>query len=285
MNDYLSPVEMPKVDFDSPMATVLFQLERFRGDASPVTTPTPWLSQIAALSGSAAPADLPCDGNIDEQFICGLRKLLPGDYGAEYRRIDYVHGLMWDLSRFLGEKCAPQYDFLKMAVAFRRFLWISPFVTENDGVAVLLGMAMLRRLLGCRPPLFEPSKVFDVTAPDDREGLTRRCETLLQNLLGELRRTAKYYSVDCVRDEILAPALKAVVDRRAVTSEEARALAIAVEKPEISAQELECVWQDRFLRSRSIRKMLDAGFFVALKDGGRKYTLNLEPFFTRFVAL
>lgn len=285
MNDYLSPVEMPKVDFDSPMASVLFRLERFRGAASPVTTPPPWLSQIAALSGAATDG-IPAAGDIDEEFIGGLRKSLPGDYGAEYRRIDYVHGLMWDLSRFLKEKCAPQYDFLKMAVAFRRFLWISPFVTENDSVAVLLGMAMLGRLLEGRPALFEPSKVFDVTAPDDREGLTRRCETLLRNLLGELRRTAKYYSVDCVRDEILAPALKAVVDRRAVTSEEARALAIAVEKPEFQAQDLECVWQDRFLRSRSIRKMLDAGFFVALKDGGRKYTLNLERLnFTKFVAL
>ncbi|WP_290742650.1 hypothetical protein [Fibrobacter sp. UBA4309] len=282
MNDYLSPVEMPKVDFDSPMATVLFQLERFRGGASPVTTPTPWLSQIADLSGSAVPAGLPCDGNIDEEFICGLRKSLPGDYGAEYRRIDYVHGLMWDLSRFLGEKCAPQYDFLKMAVVFRRFLWISPFVTENDAVAVLLGMAMLRRLLGGRPVLFEPSKVFDVGAPDDREGLTRRCEALLRNLLGELHRTSRYYSVDCVRDEILAPALKAVVDRRAVTSEEARALAIAVQKPEFQAQDLECVWQDRFLRSRSIRKMLDAGLILAQKDGGRKYTLNLGALGVQF---
>ena len=282
MNDYLSPVEMPKVDFDSPMATVLFQLERFRGGASPVTTPTPWLSQIAALSGSAVPAGLPCDGNIDEVFICGLRKSLPGDYGAEYRRIDYVHGLMWDLSRFLGEKCAPQYDFLKMAVVFRRFLWISPFVTENDAVAVLLGMAMLRRLLGGRPVLFEPSKGFDVSAPDDREGLTRRCEALLRNLLGELHRTSRYYSVDCVRDEILAPALKAVIDRRAVTSEEARALAIAVQKPEFQAQDLECVWQDRFLRSRSIRKMLDAGLILAQKDGGRKYTLNLGALGVQF---
>lgn len=276
MSYFLDPVEMPRVSFDSPVVGLVLRLERLRHVFAVATTPRPWLAQLdqglaASLDDFACLEGLP-EFSLGEDFIRAVRGTLPGDYGREYRHMDYIPGLMWDLERFLKCDFGPQYDFLKIAVVFRRFLEISPFVTENEAVARRFAVALVRR---CIPgAIFDSSKVFaaDGSVAGDMGVF---CERVLQNLAEALESTVKLLDLAHVRQEILEPSVRALERRRLVNRDEMRAILVAAEKPEFGAQDLAHIWADPFLRSRCIRKMIDAQFFTPLKEGGRRYMLNL----------
>lgn len=123
--------------------------------------------------------------------------------------------------------------------------------------------------------LVDFSVAFADDDPENKLGVLARCESTLRSLYGELARATNFARVDYVRSELLEPALQNLESRRLVSEKELAALKVAVTVPEFSAQDLAGVWADQFLRSRSIRKMLEAGLIVPTKTGGRKYTLNI----------
>ena len=274
MSGYFEPLQMPEVSFSSPIASILFELERIRGGWESAGLPEPWNLQILEMLGAndvlGAPASL------DEEYLCGLRRHVGGEYGGEYRHLDYIPGLVRDLLRFADEPFPPQYDFLKAAVVFRRLLWISPFVTGNTEVARMLAAALVRRALP--GALFDSAKVFEDGDCDNRKGRDYWYARILGNLVEQLRLARRLRDADSLRRDVLEPAVKELCRTRAVTRDETRALEVALEKPEISAQDLAGIWADQFLRSRSIRKMLEAGFLRPVREGARKYTLNFSNF-------
>lgn len=278
MNSFFEPLEMPRIDFDSPVVSVLLRLERLRGSFARVTAPLPWLRQLGLLPGNGAASSdaavLP-DCEIDEGLVRNIRCELPGDYGREYRRMEYIPGLMWDLFQFLKREFPPQYDFLKVAVVYRRFLKISPFVTENRAVAGRLAEIMTARAIP--GAFFDSAKVFG-EFDEEQLNVVDFCEGVLRSLETELSKTFRLLDAGFVKREIVEPAVQALERRRLATRDELRSIAVAVEKPEFSAQDLSGIWADQFLRSRNIRKMLEAGFIIPVKDGGRKYSLNLSRF-------
>ena len=286
MSGYFEPLQMPEVEFSSPIASILFELERIRGGWGTAGLPDPWNVQILeALGANDGPAGNP-DGNscgspgapasLDEEYLSGLRRHVGGEYGGEYRHLDYIPGLVRDLLRFADESFPPQYDFLKAAVVFRRFLWISPFITGNTEVARMLAAALVRRVLP--GALFDAAKVFEDGDSENRKGLDYWCARILGNLAEQLRLAHRLRDADSLRRDVLEPAVRELCRTRAVTRDETRALEVALEKPEFSAQDLAGIWADQFLRSRSIRKMLEAGFLRPVREGARKYTLNFSNF-------
>jgi Fic family protein len=265
---------MPGVEFSSPIASILFELERIRGGWGTAGLPDPWNVQILEALGANDGPDSPA--SLDEEYLCGLRRHVGGEYGGEYRHLDYIPGLVRDLLRFADESFPPQYDFLKAAVVFRRFLWISPFITGNTEVARMLAAALVRRALP--GALFDAAKVFEDGDSENRKGLDYWCARILGNLAEQLRLAHRLRDADSLRRDVLEPAVRELCRTRAVTRDETRALEVALEKPEISAQDLSGIWADQFLRSRSIRKMLEAGFLRPVREGARKYTLNFSNF-------
>jgi hypothetical protein len=275
MSEYFEPLQMPEVSFSSPIASILFELERIRGGWGSAGLPDPWNVQILeALGANDGPAEN--SASLDEEYLRGLRRHVGGEYGGEYRHLDYIPGLVRDLLRFADESFPPQYDFLKAAVVFRRFLWISPFITGNTEVARMLAAALVRRALP--GSLFDAAKVFEDGDCENRKGLDYWCERILGNLAEQLRLARRLRDADSLRRDVLEPAVRELCRTRAVTRDETRALEVALEKPEFSAQDLAGIWADQFLRSRSIRKMLEAGFLRPVREGARKYTLNFSNF-------
>lgn len=276
--------------------------DAFAGGASGLSsgcgTPEVWLSQFREIAGArwsaagvpvgaspvpvdstaSAPVDLTAaaPAPIDEDFIRSLHRSFAGESGGNYRHPEYIPGLMWDLARFLRIRHPAQFDFLKVALVFRRLLWIHPFPAGNAQVARALAYAMLSPVLGERIVcLLDPAAALVDDDPDNGCGLPKGCEMFLQGLAKDLGRVVPLVCADHVRRNVLAPALRELAEARAVTPEESAALAVALRKPEFQAQDLAPVWGDQFLRSRSIRRMLEAGFIRPTKAGGRKYTLDI----------
>lgn len=274
MSGYFESLQMPEVEFSSPIASILFELERIRGGWGTAGLPDPWNVQILEALGANDGPDSPA--SLDEEYLSGLRRHVGGEYGGEYRHLDYIPGLVRDLLRFADESFPPQYDFLKAAVVFRRFLWISPFITGNTEVARMLAAALVRRALP--GALFDAAKVFEDGDSENRKGLDYWCARILGNLAEQLRLAHRLRDTDSLRRDVLEPAVRELCRTRAVTRDETRALEVALEKPEFSAQDLAGIWADQFLRSRSIRKMLEAGFLRPVREGARKYTLNFSNF-------
>ena len=258
---------------------------------SGAATPEVWLSQFreialkrwksagVPLTGDSAMGscvNLADSSPIDEDFIRALHRTFAGESGGTYRHPEYIPGLMWDLARFLRLRFPAQFDFLKVALVFRRLLWIHPFPIGNVEVARALAFAMLSRILGEGVvSLLDPEVAFVDEDSDNKQGLLKGCELFLQGLVKDLRRCVELVCAGHVRGNLLVPALQDLAKARAVTPEESAALAIALERPEFQALDLAPVWGDQFLRSRSIRKMLESGLIKATKAGGRKYTLNI----------
>ena len=274
MSGYFESLQMPEVEFSSPIASILFELERIRGGWGTAGLPDPWNVQILEALGANDGPDSPA--SLDEEYLSGLRRHVGGEYGGEYRHLDYIPGLVRDLLRFADESFPPQYDFLKAAVVFRRFLWISPFITGNTEVARMLAAALVRRALP--GALFDAAKVFEDGDSENRKGLDYWCARILGKLAEQLRLAHRLRDADSLRRDVLEPAVRELCRTRAVTRDETRALEVALEKPEFSAQDLAGIWADQFLRSRSIRKMLEAGFLRPVREGARKYTLNFSNF-------
>lgn len=274
MSGYFEPLQMPEVSFSSPIASILFELERIRGGWESAGLPEPWNVQILEMLGANDGPDSPA--SLDEEYLRGLRRHVGGEYGGEYRHLGYIPGLVRDLLRFADEPFPPQYDFLKAAVVFRRLLWISPFITGNTEVARMLAAALVRRALP--GALFDAAKVFEDGDAENRKGHDYWCARILGNLVEQLRFARRLRDVHSLRHDVLEPAVRELCRTRAVTRDETRALEVALEKPEISAQDLSGIWADQFLRSRSIRKMLEAGFLRPVREGARKYTLNFSNF-------
>lgn len=284
MIDFLEPVEMPKIGLESPISELIVHLEQLRGcnsflsgfatDAH-VVTPEAWLSQLGTIYEGAAFPDMESVESI-EAHIRDLHRAVVGETGGNYRRIDYVPGLMWDLARFLRVKHPSQFDFFKTAFVFRRLLWIHPFPTENLAVARALAREMLAGIVG-NPVLrlFDFSVAFADDDSDNGRDLLVKSESTLRGILRELERATRLSRMDYVRTELLEPALQNLEHRRVLNDREMAAMKVAASIPEFGAQELAGVWGDQFLRSRCIRKMLADGLIVPLKQGGRKYTLNL----------
>ena len=272
MSGYFEPLQMPEVSFSSPIASILFELERIRGGWESAGLPEPWNVQILEAFGANDGLDSPA--SLDEEYLRGLRQKVGDDYGGEYRHLDYIPGLVRDLLRFADEPFPPQYDFLKAAVVFRRLLWISPLITGNTEVARMLAAALVRRALP--GALFDSAKVFEDGDAENRKGHDYWYARILGTLVEQLRLARRLRDVHSLRRDVLEPAVRELCRTRAVTRDETRALEVALEKPEISAQDLSGIWADQFLRSRSIRKMLEAGFLRPVREGARKYTLNFS---------
>ena len=143
-------------------------------------------------------------------------------------------------------------------------------------LARMLAAALVRRALP--GALFDSAKVFEDGDAENRKGHDYWYARILGTLVEQLRLARRLRDVHSLRRDVLEPAVRELCRTRAVTRDETRALEIALEKPEISAQDLSGIWADQFLRSRSIRKMLEAGFLRPVREGARKYTLNFSNF-------
>ena len=140
----------------------------------------------------------------------------------------------------------------------------------------MLAAALVHRALP--GALFDAAKVFEDGDAENRKGHDYWYARILGNLVEQLRLARRLRDVHSLRRDVLEPAVRELCRTRAVTRDETRALEVALEKPDISAQDLSGIWADQFLRSRSIRKMLEAGFLRPVREGARKYTLNFSNF-------
>ena len=137
-----------------------------------------------------------------------LKKLLEaihGNVGSD-RIIPIADASLDDLLRFADEPFPPQYDFLKAAVVFRRFLWISPFITGNAGVARMLAAALVRRALP--GALFDAAKVFEDGDAENRKGHDYWYARILGNLVEQLRLARRLREADA---SALEPGVAAAV--------------------------------------------------------------------------
>ena len=90
MSGYFEPSQMPEVSFSSPIASILFELERIRGGWESAGLPEPWNLQILEALGANDGPDSPA--SLDEEYLRGLRQKVGDDYGGEYRHLDYIPG-------------------------------------------------------------------------------------------------------------------------------------------------------------------------------------------------
>lgn len=234
--------------------------------------------QNLVREGDATPGRYRATGVV----ITGAPHLPPGP--------EAVPGYMHELVEFINHDDPPRYDLLKMALAHHRFCWIHPFGNGNGRVVRLMSYAMLIKYgfnVRAGGRVLNPTAVFcndrnsyydNLAAADTGtdDGLLQWCFYVLSGIKEELQKVDKLTRYDFLKESILRPALAFSRSRQLVTDQEALVLAMAIEKGEFKAADIDAVWPDLSTRQRTyqLSKLLESHFVRPIREGSRTYTIN-----------
>lgn len=222
----------------------------------------------------------------------------PGEYRKKPARIagrdlilaDFmqVPNYMDELLTFINRQDAPKYDLLKTAIAHHRFTLIHPFDNGNGRTVRLFTYAMLvkqgfniniGRIINptavfCNDRDEYYSKLSKADTGTD-EGILEWCEYVLGGLKNEIEKIDKLLDYDYLSNNILMPSILFALDRKLITSDEAKILKVAVKEQIFQASDVKAEFPgkisaeiSRMIRRLKERKMIDAAY-----KQKRKYVL------------
>ena len=228
-----------------------------------------------------------------ERSIAGSDHVLPSHYD--------VPDLMEELFAYINDEANSRDELLKIALSHHRFVWIHPFGNGNGRTVRLLTYAML-----CKKGYIEPNalRLFNPTAvfAGDRqkyyymlehadkgtdEGLLGWCEYFLSGIKDETEKTLRLADSNFVNSKLLLPAVSRLNSAGVLTKLETSILERAIRKKTIRAADIADLW-DKDVTSgaiaNQIRRMREAGYLKAEKEGGREYSINfIDNQLTRLV--
>ena len=212
-----------------------------------------------------------------------------------------VADLMRELLEYINDDANSRDELLKIALAHHRFVWIHPFGNGNGRTVRLLTYAMLCKKGYIEPNalrLFNPTAVFagdrhkyyDMLERADKgsdEGLLDWSEYFLSGIKDETEKTLRLTDSGFVNNKLLLPAVSRLNAAGVLTKLETNILERAVRKTTIKAADIADLWDKDVVPSavaNQIRKMREAGYLVAAKEGGREYNINfIDNELTRLV--
>jgi Fic family protein len=204
----------------------------------------------------------------------------------------HVPSYMQALVEFVNCADAPKYDLMKVALAHHRFAWIHPFGNGNGRVVRLLTYAMLIKY-GFRVSdvgrLLNPAAVFCANRQAYYDHLSQAdagtdmaleqwCHYVLLGVLDELRKVESLANYQYLKAQVLVPAIAHARERQHITAQEAAVLRLAVEVQVAKAADLEPSMPglNAAQRTYQIKKLVDSGMLVPLKEGSRQYTIGFS---------
>lgn len=259
---------------------------------------------------------------IDRDFMLELHKIVVGgltregdDHVGGFRSKDVaiansqhmppshydVAGLMRELIEYIDADTSSRDELLKIALAHHRFVWVHPFGNGNGRTVRLITYAMLCKKGYIEPNalrLFNPTAVFagnrhkyydmlELADSGTDKGLLTWSEYFLSGIKDETEKTLRLADGSFVNNKLLRPAIGRLNAAGVLTSLESSILERAVRKTTIKAADIADLW-DKDVTSgaiaNQIRKMREAGYLIALKEGGREYSINfIDNRLTRLV--
>lgn len=208
-------------------------------------------------------------------------KLVPMDY---MQVTDQTEKLL----DFINEPNSPKYDLLKIAIVHHRFAFIHPFDNGNGRTVRLLTYAMLvqhgfnvhiGRIINptavfCNDRNEYYDKLSKADAGTD-EGILEWCEYVLFGLKREIEKIDKLLDYNYLSANILNPSINFALDRKLITTDEAKILRIAVKKQVFQASDIKAEFPSKIPAeiSRMIRRLKDKGMVGPEHKQERKYVL------------
>ncbi|MCA9343691.1 MAG: Fic family protein [Candidatus Nomurabacteria bacterium] len=228
-----------------------------------------------------------------ERSIAGSDHVLPSHYD--------IPDLMEELFDYINDEANSRDELLKIALTHHRFVWIHPFGNGNGRTVRLLTYAMLCKKGYIEPNvlrLFNPTAVFagdrqkyyDMLERADKgtdKGLLGWCEYFLSGIKDETEKTLRLADSNFVNSKLLLPAVSRLNSAGVLTKLETSILERAIRKKTIRASDIADLW-DKDVTSgaiaNQIRRMREAGYLKAEKEGGREYSINfIDNQLTRLV--
>lgn len=212
-----------------------------------------------------------------------------------------VADLMRELIEYIESETTSRDELFKIALAHHRFVWIHPFGNGNGRTVRLLTYAMLCKKGYIEPNtlrLFNPTAVFagdrhryydmlERADSGDDAGLLDWSEYFLSGIKDETEKTLRLADSNFVNGKLLLPAISRLNAAGVLSKLETSILERAVRKKIIKAADIADLWDKEVVPSavaNQIRKMRDAGYLVAIKEGGREYSINfIDNDLTRLV--
>ena len=243
-----------------------------------------------------------------KQIVDGLLPPPNGEGDAtpgEYRKINLrinksshkppecllIDDYMTELLDFVKKEDSPKYDLLKIAIAHHRFVWIHPFGNGNGRTVRLFTYAMLVKAgfnvnVG---RIINPTAVFCSNRNDyykylseaDKgtdEGVKSWVEYVLTGLKDEIEKIDKLLDYSFLKSQILSPAITYSLERKYITSVEAKILKRVIDLQVIQASDVKefFVGKADAEVSRQIKKLIDKKMLIPEKEGTRKYILRFD---------
>ena len=243
-----------------------------------------------------------------KQIVDGLQPPPDGEGDAtpgEYRKINLrinksshkppecllIDDYMTELLDFVKKEDSPKYDSLKIAIAHHRFVWIHPFGNGNGRTVRLFTYAMLVKAgfnvnVG---RIINPTAVFCSNRNDyykylseaDKgtdEGVKSWVEYVLTGLKDEIEKIDKLLDYSFLKSQILSPAITYSLERKYITSVEAKILKRVIDLQVIQASDVKefFVGKADAEVSRQIKKLIDKKMLIPEKEGTRKYILRFD---------
>ena len=202
-----------------------------------------------------------------------------------------VPDLMRELIEYMDAETDSRDELLKIALSHHRFVWIHPFGNGNGRTVRLVTYAMLCKKGYIEPNalrLFNPTAVFagdrhkyygmlELADSNTDEGLLAWSEYFLGGIKDETKKTLRLADGDFVNNKLLLPAIGRLKSAGVLTLLEGNILERVVRKDTIKAADISDLWDKNVTSgaiANQIRKMREAGYLIALKDGGREYSIN-----------
>lgn len=212
-----------------------------------------------------------------------------------------VADLMRELIEYINDGANSRDELLKIALAHHRFVWVHPFGNGNGRTVRLLTYAMLCKKGYIEPNalrLFNPTAVFagdrykyyDMLERADKgtdEGLLDWSEYFLSGIKDETEKTLRLADSGFVNNKLLLPAVSRLNAAGVLTKLETNILERAVRKMTIKAADIADLWDKEVTSgaiANQIKRMREAGYLVAVREGGREYSINfIDNELTRLV--
>ncbi len=200
-----------------------------------------------------------------------------------------VDDFMEELFRFTSKKDSPKYDLLKIAIVHHRFVWIHPYGNGNGRTVRLLTYAMLMKLGFNVERILNPTAIFCTnrnmyyeklskadTGTDS--GILEWCEYVLKGLKEEIEKNDKLSDYNYLKKEILLPTVNYSLERKYITTTEAKILRRAIDLQIIQASDLKNIFEGKASSevSRQIKRLIDKKMLIPESENGRKYLIRFD---------
>jgi len=200
-----------------------------------------------------------------------------------------VDDFMEELFRFTSKKDSPKYDLLKIAIVHHRFVWIHPYGNGNGRTVRLLTYAMLMKLGFNVERILNPTAIFCTnrnmyyeklskadTGTDS--GILEWCEYVLKGLKEEIEKIDKLSDYNYLKKEILLPTVNYSLERKYITTTEAKILRRAIDLQIIQASDLKNIFEGKASSevSRQIKRLIDKKMLIPESENGRKYLIRFD---------